>query len=72
MSSKSVFANGECFIIYSDAITGGIYLELQTSDIEVFYKNFMAGIKVQLRIPKELTDRLLLDGKSIPDEPSFA
>lgn len=72
MSSKCTLAHGKYFNLHSDTIHGGVYLEVQTCDVELEAKDFMPNVKVRVRLPKELLERLTLDGQPIEDEPGWS
>lgn len=72
MSARNTLAYGQYFNLHSEAIDGGIYLELHTCDVELLCKDTMPNMRVRVRLPSELLNRLTLDGKPIEDEPGWA
>ncbi|MGB1009887.1 MAG: hypothetical protein ACPGVP_09205 [Thiolinea sp.] len=72
MSTKSTIAHGETFHIYGEVIEGGTYLELDTHDVSIRYEECRKHPRLRVRLPKELLDRLALDGKPMEEELGWA
>ena len=72
MSTKATIAHGENFHIYDEVIEGGIYLELDTHDVSLNYESFYENPRLRVRLPKELLDRLTLDGKPLVEQPGWS
>lgn len=72
MSARNTLAYGQHFNLHSEAIEGGVYLELRTCDVELLCKDTMPNVLVRVRLPNELLNRLTLDGKPIEAEPGWA
>lgn len=68
MSTKSTIAHGEAFHIYGEVIEGGTYLELDTHDVSLRYEEGRKHPRLRVRLPKELLDRLTLDGNPLTEE----
>ena len=68
MSTKSTIAHDKTFHIYGEVIEGGVYLELDTHDVTLQYDEYRKHPRLRVRLPKELLDRLALDGRPIPEE----
>lgn len=65
MSTKSTIAHADTFHIYDEVMSGGTYLELDTCDFAVSFEDFQQQPRLRVRLPKELLDRLQLDGKQM-------
>jgi hypothetical protein len=72
MSTKSTIAHGETFHLYDEVIDGGIYLELDTHEVSLNYERFLKHPRLRVRLPKELLDRLTLDGKPLVEQAGWA
>lgn len=71
MSTKSTIASGDVFHIYDEVIDGGIYLELDTDDIKIDYSQYRKQARLRVRLPRELLDRLSLDGQPLMEHPGL-
>lgn len=71
MSTKSTVAHADTFHIYDELMSGGTYLELDTSDFAVSFEDFQQQPRLRVRLPKELLDRLQLDGKQMVEAPAW-
>lgn len=72
MSTKSTIAHGETFHLYDEVIEGGIYLELDTHDVSLHYEKYQKHPRLRVRLPKELLNRLMLDGKPLVEEQGWS
>ena len=72
MGTKSTIAHADTFHIYDEVIDGGIYLEMGTHDVSLTYEAFHKHPCLRVRLPKELLDRLQLDGKPLVEQPGWS
>lgn len=72
MSTKATIAHGDHFHIYDEVLEGGIYLELDTHDVSLDYESSSKHARLRVRLPKELLDRLTLDGKPLVEQPGWS
>lgn len=67
MSTRSTVAYGDDFHLYDECMAGGTYLEIETIDFSVSSAEFRKKPCIIVRLPKELLDRMTIDGKPVEE-----